>query len=252
MLLHEGLDEAAVDEAHRGVVLGVAADVEDLALLQGVDRAQVRRDGGLADAALAEDDDVIRPTGLVNPEVEVRPTRNQVDDLMEEIVQRAARKERVLVTTLTKKMAEDLTDFLLENGLRVRYCIAKWIRSNGSPFCAIFGRAVFDVLVGINLLREGLDLPEVSLLAFWTRIKRAPAQRHGAHPNDRAGLAKRGRQGHHVRRRRHRVHGARHGRDATPPRDAGCLQSRARHRAQDDPQRDSRHPQHDRDAGAGG
>src|ERR1700729_2207645 len=109
---------------------------------------------------------IIRPTGLVDPEVEVRPTRNQVDDLMEEIVQRAARKERVLVTTLTKKMAEDLTDFLLENGLRVRYLHSEIDTLERVAILRDLRAGVFDVLVGINLLREGLDLPEVSLVGI--------------------------------------------------------------------------------------
>ncbi|MGB8907952.1 MAG: excinuclease ABC subunit UvrB [Candidatus Cybelea sp.] len=109
---------------------------------------------------------IIRPTGLVDPEVEVRPTRNQVDDLMEEIAQRAARKERVLVTTLTKKMAEDLTDYLLENGLRVRYLHSEIDTLERVAILRDLRAGVFDVLVGINLLREGLDLPEVSLVGI--------------------------------------------------------------------------------------
>ncbi|HEV7178408.1 MAG TPA: excinuclease ABC subunit UvrB [Candidatus Baltobacteraceae bacterium] len=109
---------------------------------------------------------IIRPTGLVDPEVEVRPTRNQVDDLMEEIRQRVARKERVLVTTLTKKMAEDLTDFLLENGLKVRYLHSEIDTLERVAILRDLRMGVFDVLVGINLLREGLDLPEVSLVGI--------------------------------------------------------------------------------------
>src|SRR5262249_27227746 len=109
---------------------------------------------------------IIRPTGLVDPEVEVRPTRNQVDDLMEEIVQRAARKERVLVTTLTKKMAEDLTDFLLEMGFKVRYLHSEVESVECVAILRDMRIGTFDVLVGINLLREGLDLPEVSLVGI--------------------------------------------------------------------------------------
>ena len=109
---------------------------------------------------------IIRPTGLVDPEVEVRPTRNQVDDLMEEIRERAARKERVLVTTLTKKMAEDLTDYLIENGLRVRYLHSEIDTLERVAILRDLRAGVFDVLVGINLLREGLDLPEVSLVGI--------------------------------------------------------------------------------------
>jgi excinuclease ABC subunit B len=109
---------------------------------------------------------IIRPTGLVDPEVEVRPTRHQVDDLMEEIRLRTERGERVLVTTLTKKMAEDLTDFLLENGLKVRYLHSEIETLERIAILRDLRRGVFDVLVGINLLREGLDLPEVSLVGI--------------------------------------------------------------------------------------
>ncbi|MBV8721553.1 MAG: excinuclease ABC subunit UvrB [Candidatus Eremiobacteraeota bacterium] len=109
---------------------------------------------------------IIRPTGLVDPEVEVRPTRNQVDDLMEEIRQRAERKERVLVTTLTKKMAEDLTDFLLEMGFKVRYLHSEVDTLERVAILRDLRIGAFDVLVGINLLREGLDLPEVSLVGI--------------------------------------------------------------------------------------
>ena len=109
---------------------------------------------------------IIRPTGLVDPEVDIRPTKNQVDDLMEEIRQRTERNERVLVTTLTKKMAEDLTDYLLENGLRVRYLHSEIDTLERIAILRDLRKGVFDVLVGINLLREGLDLPEVSLVGI--------------------------------------------------------------------------------------
>jgi len=109
---------------------------------------------------------IIRPTGLVDPEVDVRPTRNQVDDLMEEIRLRVERKERVLVTTLTKKMAEDLTDFLLESGFKVRYLHSEVDTLERVAILRDLRLGVFDVLVGINLLREGLDLPEVSLVGI--------------------------------------------------------------------------------------
>jgi excinuclease ABC subunit B len=109
---------------------------------------------------------IIRPTGLVDPEVEVRPTKNQVDDLMEEVRMRVSKNERVLITTLTKKMAEDLTDFLLENGLRVRYLHSEIETLERIAILRDLRNGVFDVLVGINLLREGLDLPEVSLVGI--------------------------------------------------------------------------------------
>jgi excinuclease ABC subunit B len=109
---------------------------------------------------------IVRPTGLVDPEVEIRPTRGQVDDLMEEIRKRADAGQRVLVTTLTKKMAEDLTDYLLEMGVRVRYLHSEVDTIQRIEIVRDLRLGEFDVLVGINLLREGLDLPEVSLVAI--------------------------------------------------------------------------------------
>ena len=109
---------------------------------------------------------LIRPTGLLDPAVEVRPARDQVDNLLEEIRQRVERAERVLVTTLTKKMAEDLTDYYQELGIRVRYLHSDIETLERVEIIRDLRRGVFDVLVGINLLREGLDLPEVSLVAI--------------------------------------------------------------------------------------
>ncbi|MCA0252665.1 MAG: excinuclease ABC subunit UvrB [Actinobacteria bacterium] len=109
---------------------------------------------------------VIRPTGLVDPEVIIKPTKGQIDDLMGEIRQRAARNERVLVTTLTKKMAEDLTDYLMENGVRTRYLHSEVDTLRRIELLRELRLGEYDVLVGINLLREGLDLPEVSLVAI--------------------------------------------------------------------------------------
>ena len=109
---------------------------------------------------------VIRPTGLVDPEVVVKPTKGQIDDLVHEIRVRAERDERVLVTTLTKKMAEDLTDYLLELGIRVRYLHSEVDTLRRVELLRQLRLGEFDVLVGINLLREGLDLPEVSLVAI--------------------------------------------------------------------------------------
>ncbi|GAA4254712.1 excinuclease ABC subunit UvrB [Dactylosporangium darangshiense] len=109
---------------------------------------------------------VIRPTGLIDPEVVLKPTKGQIDDLMHEIGLRVERDERVLVTTLTKKMAEDLTDYLLEHGIRVRYLHSEVDTLRRVELLRELRRGEFDVLVGINLLREGLDLPEVSLVAI--------------------------------------------------------------------------------------
>jgi excinuclease ABC subunit B len=109
---------------------------------------------------------LIRPTGLVDPQVIVKPTHGQIDDLMGEIRARTERHERVLVTTLTKKMAEDLTDYLLENGIRTRYLHSEVDTLQRVQLLRELRTGDFDVLVGINLLREGLDLPEVSLVAI--------------------------------------------------------------------------------------
>ncbi|WP_304523971.1 excinuclease ABC subunit UvrB [Cyanobium sp. LEGE 06143] len=109
---------------------------------------------------------VIRPTGVLDPVVEVRPTEGQVDDLLGEIRQRADKQERVLVTTLTKRMAEDLTDYLAENGVRVRYLHSEIHSIERIEIIQDLRNGEYDVLVGVNLLREGLDLPEVSLVAI--------------------------------------------------------------------------------------
>lgn len=111
-------------------------------------------------------DQVIRPTGLLDPEIEVRPCKNQVDDLMEEIQLRAENDERVLVTTLTKKMAEELNDYLLRNGVRCNYIHSDVETLERVRIMSDLRAGMFDVLIGVNLLREGLDLPEVSLVAI--------------------------------------------------------------------------------------
>lgn len=111
-------------------------------------------------------DQVVRPTGLLDPIIEVRPVATQVDDLLSEIRQRAAINERVLVTTLTKRMAEDLTEYLEEHGERVRYLHSDIDTVERMEIIRDLRLGEFDVLVGINLLREGLDMPEVSLVAI--------------------------------------------------------------------------------------
>ena len=118
---------------------------------------------GIADGVVEQ---IIRPTGLVDPQVVVKPSNGQIDDLLEQIRVRAARDERVLVTTLTKKMAEELTDFLTESGVRVRYLHSDVDTLRRVELLTELRQGVFDVLVGINLLREGLDLPEVSLVSI--------------------------------------------------------------------------------------
>jgi excinuclease ABC subunit B len=109
---------------------------------------------------------IIRPTGLVDPEIEIRPVRGQVDDLLNEIRLRERKGERVLVTTLTKRMSEDLTDYLAQTGVRVRYMHSDIDAIERMEIVRGLRLGEFDVLVGINLLREGLDMPEVSLVAI--------------------------------------------------------------------------------------
>jgi excinuclease ABC subunit B len=123
---------------------------------------------------------VVRPTGLVDPEVVVRPAGTQVDDVLSEINLRAERSERVLITTLTKRMAEDLTDYLREHGVRVRYLHSDIETVERMEILRDLRLGEFDVLVGINLLREGLDLPEVSLVAILDADKEGFLRSEGA------------------------------------------------------------------------
>jgi len=109
---------------------------------------------------------VVRPTGLLDPQVETRPARTQVDDVLSEITERVALGERVLITTLTKRMSEDLTDYLADHDVKVRYLHSDVDTVERSEIIRDLRLGVFDVLVGINLLREGLDMPEVSLVAI--------------------------------------------------------------------------------------
>jgi excinuclease ABC subunit B len=109
---------------------------------------------------------IIRPTGLIDPEVEVRPVKGQIDDLLHEIRERAKKNERVLVTTLTKRMAEDLSEYYAEVGVRCRYMHSEIETLERIKILRDLRKGEFDVLIGINLLREGLDLPEVSLVAI--------------------------------------------------------------------------------------
>ena len=121
---------------------------------------------------------IIRPTGLLDPEIIVRPTASQIDDIIDEIKERAARDERVLVTTLTKKMAEDLTDHLLDEGVRANYMHSDIATLERVDILRELRQGKFDVLVGINLLREGLDLPEVSLVAILDADKEGFLRNH--------------------------------------------------------------------------
>jgi excinuclease ABC subunit B len=138
---------------------------------------------------------IIRPTGLVDPEIEVRPVRGQVDDLLNEIRIRERRGERVLVTTLTKRMSEDLTDYLQQLGVRVRYMHSDIDAIERMEIIRGLRLGEFDVLVGINLLREGLDMPEVSLVAI------LDADQEGFLRSDRSLIQTVGRAARHVRGR---------------------------------------------------
>ncbi len=123
---------------------------------------------------------IIRPTGLLDPEIEIRPSENQIDDLLEEIVVRAERDERVLVTTLTKRMAEELTEYLLNHDIRANYIHSDVATLDRVEIMNNLRAGLFDVLVGVNLLREGLDLPEVSLVAILDADKEGFLRSHRA------------------------------------------------------------------------
>jgi hypothetical protein len=174
---------------------------------------------------------IIRPTGLVDPAIDVRPVKGQIDDLLGEIREVAARGERVLVTTLTKRMAEDLTQYYHELGVRVRYLHSDIDTLERVQILRDLRLGTFDVLVGINLLREGLDLPEVSLVAILDADKEASCGRPGADPDDGPGGAKTARPGDSVRRRADRFDEGRDRRDRAAPRRSGGVQRGARHHA---------------------
>ena len=190
---------------------------------------------------------VIRPTGLVDPEIVVKPSKGQIDDLVHEIRLRAERNERVLVTTLTKKMSEDLTDYLLELGIRVRYLHSEVDTLRRVELLRELRLGEFDVLVGINLLREGLDLPEVSLVSILDADKEG-FLRSGTSLIQTIGRAARNVSGqvHMYADTVTRVDGARDRRDQSSAGEAGCLQRRARHRSAAVAQEDRRHPRFDR------
>jgi len=151
------------------------------------------------------------PPDLVDPEVEVRPASSQVDDVLQEIRIRVDKNERVLITTLTKRMAEQLTDYLTDNGVKVRYLHSDVDTVERVEILRDLRLGTFDVLVGINLLREGLDIPEVSLVAILDADKEGLfAFRTLAHSDHWPRGPELGRKGDFVRRQDHRLHGARH------------------------------------------
>ena len=186
---------------------------------------------------------IVRPTGLVDPEVIVKPTKGQIDDLMELVNGRIVNGERVLVTTLTKKMAEDLTDYLLEQGLRVRYLHSNIDTIQRIEILRGLRLGEFDVLVGINLLREGLDLPEVSLVCI------LDADKEGFLRSETSLIQMIGRAARNVAGQvvmyADKVTDSMEkaiGETQPPPGAAGRLQHRARHRPADHPQGGRRHP----------
>ena len=124
---------------------------------------------------------IIRPTGLLDPIIDVRPTKNQIDDLIDEIHERIDKKERVLITTLTKRMAEDLSAYLKEVGLKVAYLHSDTKTLERTEILRDLRLGKYDVLVGINLLREGLDLPEVSLVCILDADKEGFFKKVNAH-----------------------------------------------------------------------
>ena len=188
---------------------------------------------------------VIRPTGLVDPIVEIRPARSQVDDLVHEVKELAAQGYRTLVTTLTKRMAEDLTEYMHENGIRVRYMHSDIDTLERIEIIRDLRLGAFDVLIGINLLREGLDIPECALVAI------LDADKEGFLRSETSLVQTIGRAARNVegkvdplRRQDHRLHGARDRRDQPPPREAARLQRRARHHAAE---REEEHRRHSRE-----
>ena len=185
---------------------------------------------------------IVRPTGIIDPDVIVRETRNQIDDLMNEIRTRVDRNERVLVTTLTKKMSEDLTDYLLEVGFKVRYLHSEVDTLERIQIIRELRLGEYDVLVGVNLLREGLDLPEVSLVAIldadkegFLRGETSLIQTIGRAARNIGGTVA------DVRRQGDGSDAHRDRRDRPPPHDPERLQRGARHHAGDDRQGHLRH-----------
>ncbi len=184
---------------------------------------------------------IVRPTGIVDPEVEVRETRNQIDDLMNEVRRRAEASERTLVTTLTKKMAEDLTAYLLEHGFRVRYLHSEIDTLERIQIVRDLRLGEYDVLVGVNLLREGLDLPEVSLVAILDADKEGFLRGETSliQTIGRAARNVRGRVLMYADRETEAMRTA-IARDRPPPRDPARLQPRARDHPGDGPEGDLR------------
>ena len=185
---------------------------------------------------------LVRPTGLLEPTVEIKPTKGQIDDLIDEIKQRVARGERCLVTTLTKRMAEDLADYLIEMGIKTHYLHSEIETLERVEILRDLRLGVYDVVVGINLLREGLDLPEVSLVAILDADKEGYLRSEGSLIQT-MGRAARHVDGHVIMYADTVTQSmqARHRRDRAPAGDPGGLQQGARHHAAGHPQGDQGH-----------
>jgi excinuclease ABC subunit B len=185
---------------------------------------------------------VIRPTGLVDPEVEIRPVKGQIDDLLAEIRDRAKRNERVLVTTLTKRMSEDLAGYYTEVGVRCRYMHSEIETLERVKLLAGLRRGEYDVLIGINLLREGLDLPEVSLVAILDADKEGFLRSAGSLIQTMGRAARHLRGGDFVCGPNHRLDAAGDGRDGSEARDSARVQRGARDHAAVGDQHDGHGP----------
>ena len=184
---------------------------------------------------------VIRPTGLIDPPVEIKPVEEQVQDLIIEARKTTELGYRTLVTTLTKRMAEDLTEYMHEAGIKVRYMHSDVETLERIELIRDLRLGVYDVLIGINLLREGLDIPECGLVAILTRIRRAFCARDLAHSDDRACGSQRRWSRDPLCRPDHRIDGARHAGNVAASREADGVQHRTRHHPADDPPPDRRH-----------
>ena len=247
---YEG-DRSRKDDARRARLPAAVGDGQPPAALRGVHRqgqpgrvpvgdARARTSSSVSTQVVEQ---IVRPTGLIDPEVIVKPTKGQIDDLVAEIHVRAEHDQRVLVTTLTKKMAEDLTDYLLELGMRVRYLHSEVDTLERVEILRALRLGEFDVLVGINLLREGLDLPEVSLVAILDADKEG-FLRSETSLIQTIGRAARNVDGQVIMYADQITDSMRHAHlgDEPPAQDAARVQRRARHRPADGAQEGHRHP----------
>ena len=180
------------------------------------------------DHELLRAEQIIRPTGLLDPKVEVRPIEGQIDDLIGEVNKEVSKKHKILITTLTKRMAEDLTEYMKEVGIRVRYLHSDIDTLERARIIRDMRLDVFDVLVGINLLREGLDPGNHPGSNPRCRQRRLPPFRNLPHPDHRTSCPKQRRPCNHVRRQHDRFHAQSHHRNQPPPNHSGSLQQRTR------------------------